>query len=66
MPQRELRALFEQLNLEISFQPGEHALDVALTLCDERGDGQSDQAPQICGGLTRCPRRDPNQSSAES
>jgi site-specific DNA recombinase len=45
MPQRELRAMFDQLNLEISYQPGEHAVDVALALCDERGDDQTDQSP---------------------
>ena len=41
-PQAELRALFEQLNLEVSYQPGEQALDVAITLYDDR----TDQSPQ--------------------
>ena len=44
-PQRELRALFDQLNLEISYQPSEHALDVALTLYGERGSDQIDHSP---------------------
>jgi hypothetical protein len=29
LPQSELRALFNSLHLQIAFQPGEHAVDVA-------------------------------------
>jgi len=38
-PQTELRALFDKLQLDIAYQPGENALDVALTLydCDQNG-----------------------------
>jgi hypothetical protein len=31
-PQAELRALFDKLRLEIAYQPGDQALDVAVTL----------------------------------
>ncbi len=41
-PQRELRILFDQLNLDISYQPAERALDVAIMLYD----GRDDQSPQ--------------------
>jgi hypothetical protein len=37
-PQRALRAWFVALQLEISYQPGDQALDVALTLCDNISD----------------------------
>ncbi|MGH3117920.1 MAG: hypothetical protein ACRDQ2_12575, partial [Gaiellales bacterium] len=34
MPQRQLRALFDSLQLEVHYQPGEQAIDVALILYD--------------------------------
>jgi len=39
-PQGELRALFDKLQLDIAYRPGENALDVALTLydCDQTND----------------------------
>lgn len=39
-PQGELRALFEKLQLDIAYQPGEIPLNVALTLydCDQTDD----------------------------
>ncbi|HVB27145.1 MAG TPA: recombinase family protein, partial [Mycobacteriales bacterium] len=45
-PQRDLRALFDQLNLEVVYQPAEHALDVALTLYDDPSDERTDQPPR--------------------
>jgi site-specific DNA recombinase len=45
-PQRDLRALFDQLNLEVVYQPAEHALDVGLTLYDDPGDERTDQPPR--------------------
>jgi hypothetical protein len=34
-PQRELRALFESLALEVAYQPAEEAIDIGLTLYDD-------------------------------
>src|ERR1039457_2687467 len=45
-PQRDLRALFDQLNLEVVYQPTEHALDVALNLYDDPGHERTDQPPR--------------------
>jgi hypothetical protein len=37
MPQAELRALFDRLQLDIVYHPAESALDVSLTLYGEDG-----------------------------
>lgn len=58
MPPRELRALFDQLNLEVSYQPSEHALDVAVTRYADPGD--TDQSPPELRRPIRCPRGEPD------
>ena len=37
MPQAELRALFDRLQLEVAYHPAESALDVSITLFGEEG-----------------------------
>ena len=37
MPQAELRALFDRLQLDLAYHPAESALDVSLTLYGEEG-----------------------------
>ncbi len=38
MPQRQLRALLDRLQLDIAYQPAANAIDVALTLYDDGQD----------------------------
>jgi hypothetical protein len=45
-PQGELRALFDALQLDVVFEPGDSALDVAVTLYD-RGSETVQSAAQV-------------------
>ena len=45
-PQGELRALFDALQLDVVYQPGDSALDVAVTLYD-RGSETAQSAAQV-------------------
>lgn len=62
--QAEPRALFDKLQLDIAYQPGENAIDVALTLYDRGGNagvpalaGKGFQALGSKSGRCCCSRR---------
>ena len=46
-PQSELRAMFDNLQLEVVYHPAESAVDVTVTLYDA-GDGGRDGVAQVC------------------
>ena len=56
-PQGELRALFDALQLDVIFQPGDSALDVAVTLYDHGSEIAHVRRTGSCGGLVGAPGR---------
>ena len=47
VPQGELRALFDALQLDVVYQPDDSAVDVAVTLYDRSDDDASASAAQV-------------------
>ena len=56
-PQSELRTLFDAVQLDVVYQPGDSALDVAVTLYDARQRKSPVRRTGSCGGLVGAPGR---------
>jgi hypothetical protein len=66
LPQAALRRLYDALDLQIRYQPADHAVDIEITLTDAIGDINPPAPPDHRVGQRRrsvqCPRRDATQN----